>query len=131
MLSDDIVEGGDVVGALIMGHCYRSWWTGSMLSIESARKSVPHSNVTAVQVVSGIRAAVLWALRNPREGLCFPEDLPHETILAPARPYLGRVVSEALDWSPLDRFRVHFSDRLDLEPDWGDPWQFRNFMFQP
>jgi homospermidine synthase len=131
ILTREIAEGQDVVGALIMGHRYRAWWTGSVLSIERARRSVPDSNATAVQVASGMLAAILWMLRNPQKGLCFPEDLPHELILRYARPYLGRIVSKPLDWSPLDRFRVHFRDRPDVRPDWSDPWQFRNFIFRP
>jgi homospermidine synthase len=131
ILSTEIVEGEDVVGALIMGHRYRSWWVGSMLSIQSARKKVPQSNATAVQVASGMLAAILWTLSNPRKGLCFPEDLPHDVMLRHARPYLGRIVSKAMNWSPLDRFRLHFYDRPDVQPDWSDPWQFRNFIFRP
>jgi homospermidine synthase len=78
-----------------------------------------------------VLAAILWILRNPRKGLCFPEDLPHEVILRHARPYVGRIVSKPMDWSPLDRFRLHFYDRPDMRPDWSDPWQFRNFIFRP
>lgn len=131
ILTTEIVDGEDAVGALIMGHRYRSWWTGSVLSIEAAREKVPHSNATAVQVASGVLAGILFALRNPRRGLCLPEDLPHESTLRHARPYLGRFVSKPLDWSPLDRFRLHYFDRPDVNPDWTDPWQFRNFAFRP
>ena len=131
ILGTEILDGEDAVGALIMGHRYRSWWTGSVLSIAAARGKVPHSNATAVQVASGVLAGVLWAVRNPRRGLCLPEDLPHEWILRQARPYLGRVVSKRLDWSPLDRFKLHYFDRPDVNPDWDDPWQFRNFVFRP
>jgi len=131
ILTDEIAEGMDLVGALIMGHRFQSWWTGSILSIEAARKKVPHVNATAVQVAAGVLAAVLWVLRNPRRGVCFPEDLPHEEILRHARPYLGRVVSQASDWTPLRRHRVYFSENPDAQPDHSDPWQFRNFLFRP
>ena len=131
ILTDEIAEGMDLVGALIMGHRFQSWWTGSILSIEAARKKVPHVNATAVQVAAGVLAAVLWALRNPRRGVCFPEDLPHEEILRHARPYLGRVVSQPSDWTPLRRHRVYFSENPDAQPDHSDPWQFGNFLFRP
>lgn len=131
ILTDEIAEGMDLVGALIMGHRFQSWWTGSILSIEAARKKVPHVNATAVQVAAGVLAAVLWALRNPRRGVCFPEDLPHEEILRHARPYLGRVVSRPSDWTPLRRHRVYFIENPDAQPDHSDPWQFRNFLFRP
>lgn len=131
ILTDEIVEGMDLVGALIMGHRFQSWWTGSILSIEAARKRVPHANATAVQVAAGVMAGVLWAVQNPRRGLCFPEDLPHDEILRWARPCLGRIVSQPSDWTPLQRHRVYFGENPAAQPDHSDPWQFTNFLFRP
>ena len=37
----EIVSGADMLGALLMGHEYGSWWCGSILSIEEARKLAP------------------------------------------------------------------------------------------
>lgn len=130
ILTDEIAEGMDLFGALIMGHRYQSWWTGSILSIETARKKVPHVNATAVQVAAGVMAAVLWSVQNPRRGVCFPEDLPHDEILRWARPYLGRIVSQPSDWTPLRRHRVYFSENPETQPDHTDPWQFSNFLFR-
>ena len=131
ILADEISEGADVFGALIMGHRYKSWWVGSVLPIEEARRLVPHVNATAVQVASGVLAAVLWALKNPRQGVCLPEHLPHEEILAHARPYLGRIVSTPSDWTPLSQHRVFFDESPEGLVDQSDPWQFRNFLFKP
>lgn len=131
ILTDEITAGTDVFGALIMGHRFRSWWTGSMLSIGEARKKVPGVNATAVQVAAGVLAGALWAIRNPKQGICLPEDLPHQQILETARPYLGEVVSMRSDWSPLSRYREHFDNGDGLEVDRSDPWQFRNFLFHP
>lgn len=131
ILADEITEGMDLVGALIMGHRYQSWWTGSILSIEAARKKVPHVNATAVQVAAGVMAAVLWTIQNPQRGVCFPEELPHEEILRWARPYLGRIVSQSSDWTPLRRHRVYFGENPAAQPDHSDPWQFTNFLFRP
>jgi len=131
ILTDEITEGMDLVGALIMGHRYQSWWTGSILSIEGARKKVPHVNATAVQVAAGVMAAALWTIQNPQQGVRFPDDLPHEDILRHARPYLGRVISEASDWTPLRRRRVYFDENPQAQPDLSDPWQFTNFLFRP
>ena len=131
ILTDEIVEGMDLIGSLIMGHCYQSWWTGSILNIEAARKLVPHSNATAVQVAAGVLSAVLWTIKNPRRGVCFPEDLPHDEILRMASPYLGRIVSQPSDWTPLRQRRVYFNENPEAQPDHEDPWQFSNFLFQP
>ena len=34
ILNDEIISGSDILGALLMGHAYNSWWIGSDLSIE-------------------------------------------------------------------------------------------------
>ena len=131
IMTGEIVEGEDVIGALIMGHRYKAWWTGSRLTIREARANVKNVNATAVQVSAGLISAILWMLDNPRRGLCFPEDLPHEDILKLAAPYLGKLISTPVDWTPLDNFHLHFGDRPLSQPDRSDPWQFRNFAFQP
>ncbi|HOX03451.1 MAG TPA: saccharopine dehydrogenase C-terminal domain-containing protein [Candidatus Paceibacterota bacterium] len=131
ILTDEITEGMDLVGALIMGHRYQSWWTGSILSIEAARRKVPHVNATAIQVAAGVMAAALWTIQNPRRGICLPEDLPHDELLRHARPYLGRVISQPSDWTPLRRHRVYFYENPQAQPDQSDPWQFTNFLFRP
>ena len=131
ILADEIVTGQDVVGALIMGHRFRSWWTGSTLSIAEARKKIPGVNATAVQVAAGVLAAIVWAVRNPRRGLCLPEDLPHREILDVASPYLGTISSTRSDWTPLSHHRAHFEEPAESQVDRSDPWQFRNFLFRP
>ncbi|HOF09420.1 MAG TPA: saccharopine dehydrogenase C-terminal domain-containing protein [Opitutaceae bacterium] len=130
ILADEIVAGTDVVGALLMGHRLRSWWIGSILSIDEARKKVPGVNATAVQVASGVLAGTLWALRNPARGLCLPEDLPHREILEAARPYLGEITSVPSDWTPLSHHREYFEEESDEAIDRSDPWQFKNFVFR-
>ncbi len=34
IMNDEITSGADILGALLMGHAYNSWWIGSDLSIE-------------------------------------------------------------------------------------------------
>ncbi|HPQ15981.1 MAG TPA: saccharopine dehydrogenase C-terminal domain-containing protein [Bryobacteraceae bacterium] len=131
IMAEDIHSGTDAIGALIMGHPFKSWWTGSILSIEEARKIVPNVSATAVQVAAGVIAGVLWAIQNPSKGLCFPEDLPHEEILSIAAPYLGQFVSEPVDWTPLQGRRVFFKESAAAKMNGDDPWQFENFLFHP
>jgi homospermidine synthase len=131
ILADEITVGEDAVGALLMGHRFHSWWTGSMLSIAEARKKSPGTNATAVQVAAGVLAAVVWAVRHPKKGICLPEDLPHRDVLDVARPYLGRTLSVRSDWTPLSRRRIYFEEGAEAGVDRSDPWQFRNFLFRP
>ena len=127
ILRDEITQGVDEVGVLLMGHDFNSWWTGSVLSIEQARTLAPHQNATTLQVAASVVAAVIWMIRNPTQGICVPDDLPHEEILDIAVPYLGDFVSQPYDWTPLKNrvhlFKNHQPEDLDLQ----DPWQFKNF----
>jgi homospermidine synthase len=101
IMGDDILEGGrDELGVLLMGHDLRSWWTGTILTIDEARELVPGQNATTVQVAAAVLSAVLWMIRNPAKGVLTPDLLPHEEILDIASPYLGNVVSQAIDWAP-------------------------------
>jgi len=127
---EEIVSGADILGALVMGHGYGSWWCGSKLSIEEARKLAPGQNATTVQVAIGVVAAVMWMIENPREGLCSPEDLPHDQVLRTSRPYLGNFVSGPSDWTPLRDRKVYFKENPASRYD-DDMWQFSNFKFVP
>lgn len=128
ILKDEIISGSDILGALLMGHPYDSWWTGSSLSIEEARVLAPGQNATTLQVAAGIVGAVLWMLENPREGIKLPDDLPHDFVLDVARPYLGKFISAPSDWTPLKNRKIFFKENPAAAAD-SDPWQFENFMF--
>jgi homospermidine synthase len=128
----DIIKGADILGALLMGHKYNSWWTGSDLSIEESRRIVPGQNATTIQVAAGTLAAVMWMIENPAEGVCVPDDLPHEYVLRIAKPYLGKFISEPFDWDPLKNRQILFPKNPALvRPDMSDKWQFKNFYFSP
>ncbi len=126
----EIVGGADILGALLMGHEYGSWWCGSILSVEEARRLAPGQNATTVQVAMGVVSAVMWMIENPRKGLCTPEDLPHDYVLKISRPYLGRFISAPSDWNPLKNRKVYFKENPANHHD-DDMWQFNNFLFVP
>ncbi|MCZ7395119.1 MAG: saccharopine dehydrogenase C-terminal domain-containing protein [Candidatus Methanoperedens sp.] len=128
IMTDEITSGDDTLGALLMGHYYNSWWTGSSLSIDEARSLVPGQNATTLQVAAGIVAAVLWMLENPREGIKLPDDLPHDFILDIAKPYLGKFISTPSDWTPLKNRKIFFKENPAAKSN-PDPWQFENFLF--
>jgi homospermidine synthase len=130
IMSDEIIKGKDILGALIMGHKYNSWWTGSILDIREARKLVPHQNATTIQVAIGVVAAAMWMIKNPKKGVCLPDDLPHREILSVAKPYLGTFVSEPYDWTPFKNYQVFFPENPNLRLDKKNPWSFRNFLFK-
>jgi homospermidine synthase len=131
IMSDEITTGNDILGALLMGHKYGSWWCGSDLSIQEARKLAPHQNATTLQVAAGIIAAVLWMMENPNMGVNLPDDLPHDFVLKVAMPYLGKFISTPSDWTPLKNRTVYFKENPMSHGNKQDPWQFENFRFLP
>ena len=128
IMNDEITSGADILGALLMGHAYHSWWTGSDLSIEESRRLVPHQNATTMQVAIALVGAVMWMMQNPSLGICVPDDLPHDFILEVARPYLGKFISTPSDWTPLQHYTNVFDPYTKPSIDPTDPWQFKNFL---
>jgi len=130
IMNDEITKGDDILGALLMGHRYNSWWTGSILSIEESRKLVGHQNATTMQVAIGVVSAAMWMIENPNEGVCIPDDLPHDYILRIAKPYLGQFVSEASDWTPFTNYQIFFKENPEAHLDKKHMWSFHNFLFK-
>ena len=128
IMNDEITGGADILGALIMGHGYNSWWVGSDLSIEESRRLVPHQNATTMQVAISVVAASMWMIQNPLESVRVPDELPHDYILKIAKPYLGRWISKASDWTPLKGRDTTFNKYNPPDLDRKDPWQFKNFL---
>ncbi|MEY3317639.1 MAG: hypothetical protein RL540_11 [Actinomycetota bacterium] len=128
IMNDEITQGDDRLGVLLMGHPYKSWWTGSLLSIEQSRKLIPGQSATTVQVSSAVYAAVAWAMQNPNAGLLVPDELPWREVLGYAEKYWGGIHSEAADWDPLMNRRDLFEGWNNKKVDKSDPWQFSNFL---
>ncbi|MFH0938573.1 MAG: saccharopine dehydrogenase C-terminal domain-containing protein [Planctomycetota bacterium] len=130
ILGNDIVEGRDELGCLLMGHDYKSWWSGSLLDIHEARKLVPGQNATTLQVACSILSAVLWIIKNPNMGVCLPDDLPHDEIMKYAKPYLGSFISKPVDWTPLQNWHDPFERYGRRRPADEDVWQFGTFLMR-
>ena len=122
ILMDDIVKGADELGVLLAGHRHNAYWYGSRLTISDARALAPYNNATSLQVTMSVLAGMVWAMENPNSGLMEPDEMDFRRNLAVCQPYLGKVVGEYTDWTPLsDRERL-FPEDLDKT----DPWQFKN-----
>jgi len=123
LIMDDITQGIDELGVLLMGHAKSSYWYGSRLSVEEARRLVPYNNATSLQVTITVLAGMIWAMENPDASIREPDEIDFARIMTICRPYLGEVVGCYSDWTPLhDRGRL-FPEDLDRD----DPWQFKNF----
>jgi len=126
LLRDDIIEGRDELGVLLMGHAQGAYWYGSRLTVEQARALCPYNNATSLQVAAPIVAGVVWALDHPERGILEPDDLPHDEMLRLIKPYLGTVCGAYSGWTPLEHRESLFDEPVDR----ADPWQFLNFRVQ-
>jgi len=122
LMMEEITEGIDELGVLLMGQAKGAYWYGSRLSIGEARRVAPHNNATSLQVTAAVLGGMVWAIEQPREGIVEPEEVDFLRVLEIARPYLGEVVGVYGDWTPLDGRERLFPEDLDRD----DPWQFKN-----
>lgn len=124
VLIDELCTGRDDVGVLLGGNPRGALWYGSCLSVEDARRMVPSSNATTLQVACGVLSGIVWMLENPTQGIVEPDDvMDFERMLQLCGPYLGDVRTVYTDWTPLEG-----RGKLFPEPDldYSDPWQFVN-----
>ena len=123
LIVDEITDGIDELGVLLMGHAKGAYWFGSVLSIHEARRLVPFNNATSLQVCVAVLSGVIWAMENPERWIVEPDEMDHDRVLEISAPYLGEMVGKFSDWTPLqDRERL-FPEDVDHD----DPWQFKNF----
>ncbi|MBU3911799.1 MAG: saccharopine dehydrogenase NADP-binding domain-containing protein [Candidatus Omnitrophica bacterium] len=131
IMSDEIIDGRDELGVLLMGHDFKSWWCGSILDIHEARRLVPHQQATTLQVAISIVSAAIWMIKNPKKGFLLPDDLEHEEILKTSLSYIKPFISEAVDWTPLKNINTKFTKFDVVKPKEEDVWQFVTFLANP
>jgi homospermidine synthase len=122
ILMDDITSGIDELGVLLAGHKKNAYWYGSQLSILEARKLAPYNNATSLQVCVAVLAGVVWAMEHPNLGVIEPDEMDYRRNLEICMPYLGPVVGEYTEWTPLHERERLFPEDIDK----SDPWQFKN-----
>jgi homospermidine synthase len=122
ILMDDITAGIDELGVLLAGHKKNAYWFGSQLSVEEARKLAPFNNATSLQVCAAVLSGVVSAMENPNLGVIEPDEMDFRRNLEVCMPYLGPVVGQYTDWTPLHERERLFPEDIDK----SDPWQFKN-----
>lgn len=101
VILEEIVEGHDELGVLIMTEYYGSYWLGSKLDIKAARELNPFSSATTLQVASGVLAGVCWVIQNQKKGIIEAEDVDYNFVLKIAEPYWGGFIFEKTNWKPV------------------------------
>lgn len=119
---DEIIDGMDELGVLLMGNEKGAYWYGSQLTVHEARALAPYNNATTMQVASGVLGGMVWAMHHPNAGIIEPDDMDHREVLEVITPYLGVVGGHYTAWTPLKDRGLLFEEPLDH----SDPWQFIN-----
>ena len=122
IMMNEITQGIDELGVLLAGHKKNAYWYGSQLSIEEARQLAPFNSATSLQVTSAALSGMIWAMENPVRGIIEPDEMDFKRPLEICMPYLGTVVGEYTEWTPLHQRSELFEEDLDK----ADPWQFKN-----
>jgi len=131
IMNDEIIDGRDELGVLLMGHDFKSWWCGSLLDVHEARRLVPGQQATTLQVAVSVVAAMMWMMKNNRKGFLLPDDVDHEEVLKTSIPYISPFISIPVDWTPIQNLNTKFT-RYDIpKPDEKDIWQFTTFLVDP
>lgn len=124
LIFDEITDGMDELGVLLMGNKKGAYWYGSQLTVHEARELAPYNNATSMQIASSVLAGIIWAMENPDRGIVEPEEMDYKYILEICTPYLGKVSGHYTDWTPLKERERLFPEKINS----NDPWQFSNIL---
>jgi homospermidine synthase len=122
VMRDEITGGADELGVLLAGHQRNAYWYGSQLTAAEAKQLAPYNSATSLQVCASVLAGVVWAIRNPSEGLIEADEMPYQELLEMIKPYLGPLKGVYTEWNPLCNRHWPVEESVDT----SDPWQFHN-----
>jgi homospermidine synthase len=71
-----------------------------------------------------VLAGMVWMLENPDRGIVEADEMDFRRCLELQRPYLGPVIGQYTDWTPLLGRSELFPENVDA----SDPWQFSNVL---
>ncbi len=124
LIFDEIIDGMDELGVLLMGNAKGAYWYGSQISVHEARELAPYNNATSMQISSSVLAGIIWAMENPERGIVEPEEMDYKHVIELARPYMGNLAGHWTDWTPIQEREKLFSENIVKD----DPWQFSNIL---
>ena len=128
ILFDEIDNGYDAVGCLLLGPKFGSWWIGSILDIHETRQIMGSGyNATTLQVAIHFVSTIIYMIRNPNLGFMFADNLDHEYIMNICMNFMGDYISKSVDWDPLksnNDFMVFGKNKPYEE----DRYQFDTFL---
>lgn len=133
-LTDEIIDGRDILGLTFYLDNGEVYWIGSMLSIHEARRFYEPEfhkfvNATNTTVSAGMLSGVIHIIEQNKigikSGLICPDDLPYQNILSNSIGYLGDFIFT----QPVYDFKLYVSDNRFGNPiQYSKNWIFSNFL---
>ena len=122
LMTNDIIDGLDEVGATLFFNNGMVFWVGSILSIKESRDLFDNQlnqyvNATLLQVVAGYLGGIIYLIKlinnNQKLGLILPEEIPLNDYLNISKIFLGI----------FGIFKVNWNSKNP-----NDKWQFDEFL---
>lgn len=110
LMTDDILDGSDEVGATLFFEDGNVFWIGSILSIKESRELFDNKldsfiNATLLQVVAGYLGGLIYIInlinQNKMMGLILPENIPIKEYMNITKPFLGIFGIFKVNWQSM------------------------------
>ena len=131
-LTNEIIDGRDILGLTYFLEDKSVYWIGSLLSIQEARDLFDNQinefiNATNVQVLSGYISGILYImdLGNQKLGKLTPDDIP-EYIIRYQLPFLGEFIFDKANNFNLTIVENNINTKVDKT----NEWTFNNFIIE-
>jgi homospermidine synthase len=115
VLKDELTDGVDELGVLVMSGSGVALWLGSGLSIGRTRALTPLNNATSMQVVSSIVGGIKWMLDHPNEGVVESDEVDHVALIESVVHYWQPIQRRYTSWRP-DSTRAGLTFEEFLQP---------------
>jgi homospermidine synthase len=132
LLTDEIIDGRDILGLTFYLEDKKSYWIGSVLSIQESRDLFNNEidefiNATNVQVIAGYISGILYFidLGNEKKGKMSPDDLP-EYLMNYQLPFLGEFIFDKKNNFKLSKIKNNNKNPIEET----DEWNFKNFLIE-
>ncbi|MCL2345434.1 MAG: saccharopine dehydrogenase NADP-binding domain-containing protein [Desulfobulbus sp.] len=117
ILRDEIQDGEDELGVLLMSGRHGAIWHGSRLSVQRARTLAPYNSATSLQVAASLVAGLQWMDTHPARGVLESEALDWQFLFDHAAHWWAPLCEAYTDWQPRAGSGLAFGDfRVDDIP---------------
>ena len=133
LLTDEIIEGRDILGVTYYLENKEVYWIGSILSINEAREIFDNEfnefvNATIIQVMAGYLGGILYLIElingNKVCGMMTPEDLPYQKFFNIIEPFLGEFIFKKID----NFYLIKYDSTANIKNNYTTEWQLENFL---